>query len=545
MAAFDPYSNLPQTVDIGGDIYILGPEKPVNGAFKSRNKFQNTFGTDRETERLLRKYMNYSVGSKKHLVFDPPEDKQALLKILKLRANALKSSKEYTSSTLINAIFTKSYNNIIKLIQQLEGSGSTNIKVEDKACATTKKKIKAMTEDDKFHMILEMAWNLLHPDKVPSEIGCDWAKLVKELERLRVGDIVKQIHEAQTQSGVEPSKNALNYFKKINMQTVAKSETIKNAFDQAKQFATDIQGETATEDIKKRLKSLIEILEMKKYLAKGSPIDEDGLKRSMINNPMKGGGPLTKPLGAAMNPLFDYFKVIYDPIYSFLQESIQKYRTEKKEIIIPQLTTLLHISNNLKDTKYGVYRITNVDKELLEFIKFMINETKSHISKYNTDDKKSTFNKQIFKLPKVRLSSISDIALSNATYKDPTTLPFIQFFIMGANINHLPISNTDTNKANAVKDFYQEGNIYMVYTDSKHIYENIPTNVYDIHYGEVDVTTNIKIDNLPENYFNKNKDSTLSDTYLEKLLNITQYAAYNDAELALSIFIALKELMPK
>ena len=44
MAAFDPHSTLPQTVDIGGDIYILGPEKPVNGAFKSRNQFQNTFG---------------------------------------------------------------------------------------------------------------------------------------------------------------------------------------------------------------------------------------------------------------------------------------------------------------------------------------------------------------------------------------------------------------------------------------------------------------------------------------------------------------------
>jgi len=542
MATSDSYSYLPNTVDIGGDIYSFGSTYPVNLAFKSRKQFQNTFGKNSETERLLRKYMNYSISSKKHLVFDTPEDKSELLKILKLRATALKSSKEFTSSTLKNAIFTQSYDNIIKLIQQLEGtSTSTNIKVEDKACATVKKEIKAIPEDAKFQMILEMAWYLLHPDKVPSEIRCDWAKLVKNLERLHVGDIVKQIRESQTNADVEPSKNALNYFKKINLQNVVKKDTIMNALDQAKQFATKIQDETATDSIKKRLESLLKILEMKKYLATGSPINEDGLKRSMITNPMKGGGPLAKPLGIAMNPLFDYFKVVYDPIYSFLEKNIQNYRTEKKEIIIPQLTTLLHISNNLEDKKYGVYRITNVDKELLEFIKFMINETKSHISKYNTDDKKSTFNRQIFKLPKVRLSSISDIAFSNATYKDHTTLPFIQFFIMGANINHLPnhIPNTDTD--NAVKEFYTNDNIYMVYTDSKHIYENIPINVYDIDYSTIDDTTNIKIENLTNNYFNINKDST----FLEKILDITKYAAYNNTELALSIFIALKELMPK
>ena len=240
MAAFiDKYSYLPQTVDIGGDIYSLGAENPVNLGFKNRNQFLDTFGS--KSESLLRKYMNYSVKGKNKLVFDSPEDKNELIKILKKRATVLKTSNGFTNSTLKSEIFKRSYLYIQKLIADLEGSGSNSIKVDDEACATAKKQIKDIKDDHKFQIILEMAWYLLHPDDVPSEVGCEWAKMIKQLDTLRLGDIVAEIREADRAS--EPSKNAFNYFKKINLQTVAKSDTIRNALDQAKKFATDIQSE--------------------------------------------------------------------------------------------------------------------------------------------------------------------------------------------------------------------------------------------------------------------------------------------------------------
>ena len=426
----------------------------------------------------------------------------------------------------------------------MEGSSNKSIKVDDEACTTAKKAVKAISDDDKFQMILEMAWYLLHPDKVPSDIGCDWAKLVKELERLRVGDIVTEIRKAE-QPASEPSKNALNYFKKSNVRTVLKKDTIANALDQAEKFATQIQDETAIESIKKRLELLLNILEMKKYLAKGSEIDENGLQRSMISNPMKGGAlAITKPLGRAMLPLFDYFKVVYDPIYSFLERSIIKYQTNQNKIIIPQLTTLLHICNNLKPNTYGVYRITNVDIELLSFIKFMINATKDHVYTIKSNVNKNTFNKQIFKLPKVRLSSLPNKsfapATSNSIYKDPDTLSSIEFFIMNANIQYLSKSSLNQYTNDAIKDFYKENNIYITYGKP----EKIPINVYNIDYSTVDISNIINIDNLTDNYFNKNKE-TLTDLFFENILDITKYVKYNDAELALSIFIAFKELMPK
>ena len=565
MAVFkDPCSDLPQTIDIGGDIYFLGPEKSIDLAFKSREQFLKAFVENkentekRETECLLRKYMYYSVKGKKNLVFDSPEDKEKLIKILRNRANNLKESEKFTSSILKNTIIKRSYLNILKIIQELEGSSDNKktqydllkfMNIDILPCTKAKKYIKDIDDARKFQLVLEMAWYLLHPDEATSKLGCQWAKLIKQLDTLRPADIATEISKNDT--GIEPNKSAFNYFKKINLQTVAKSETIKNALDQAKKFAADIQDTNATNEVKNRLELLLKILEMKKYLDKEDNTNKSikNIERSMIINPMKGGGAaLNKPLGMAMKPLFDYFKVVYDPIYTFLEESIKKYRANNKnKIIIPQLTSLLHICNNIKpsDTNtsgghtYGVYRIINVNSELLQFINGMINETSNYISPL-TDINKNTFNKQLFRLPKVRLSSLSNI--SNSTDKDYNNL-YIQFFTMGANINLMSKSILKEDTDNAIKEFYKEGNIYIVCTKSDNITEQIPINVHDIDYNKVDVSEDVKIDNIPENYFNKNKDA-LSEIKLENLLDIKPYVVYNDTELALSIFIALKELMP-
>ena len=55
MAVFkDPCSDLPQTIDIGGDIYFLGPEKSIDLAFKSREQFLKAFVENKEnTERTF------------------------------------------------------------------------------------------------------------------------------------------------------------------------------------------------------------------------------------------------------------------------------------------------------------------------------------------------------------------------------------------------------------------------------------------------------------------------------------------------------------
>jgi hypothetical protein len=82
-----------------------------------------------------------------------------------------------------------------------------------------------------------------------------------------------------------------------------------------------------------------------------------------------------------------------------------------------------------------------------------------------------------------------------------------------------------------------------VCTKSDNAKENIPMNVYEIDFDQVDVSDNgLTINSIPENYFNKNKEPAV---FLDGLVTLDPYVVYNDAELALSIFILFKELMPK
>ena len=565
----DNFPELSHTIDIGGDRYFMGTQKPIESGFKNRKHYLNAFGNERETERLLRKYMFYSLKDKKNIVFESQEDKTALLKILKDWVRKTKTNPLYNSPILKNTIIRRSCLNVEQLIQQLENSDNKEFKIPDidiLPCTKAKKYIKEIPDDHKFQMILEIAWYLLHPDGVPEKVRCDWAKLIKQLDTLRLGDIVAEIRKTDTST--EPVKNAFNYFKKINIQAVAKSDSIVNALDQAKKFATEIEDKNATDEVKNRLKLILNILEMKKYLSNELAVDSDGMKiiktvaesnsiqRSMITNPMRGGNSmkggdpmrgsnpmrgsgrgadaLNKPVGTAMKPLFDYFKGVYDPIYTFLESSIQNYEKENK-IIIPQLTTLLHICNNVNSLTgniYGVYRITNVDSELLQFINTMIQATAEHIAG-RADTDKNIFNKQIFKLPKVQLSGPSSNSKSSS--------PCIQFFTMGTNINLMSKSVLKEDTDKAVKEFYKEGNIYMVCSKLDNIAENIPINVYDIDYTK----DTVDIDKLLDNYFNKNIETLKDEVFLENLLDIKPYVVYNDAELALSIFIAFNELMPK
>jgi hypothetical protein len=95
----------------------------------------------------------------------------------------------------------------------------------------------------------------------------------------------------------------------------------------------------------------------------------------------------------------------------------------------------------------------------------------------------------------------------------------------------------------AVNEFFTPNDLYILCTKSDNVKENIPMNMYEIDYNNVDVgETGIQIDNIPTNYFNKNKKPEL---YLENLVTLLPYVVFNDAELALSILILFKELMPK
>jgi hypothetical protein len=577
----DPFPNLPQVVDIGNDRYFMGAQKPIELGFKDRADYIKSFSDNSRTEFLIRKYLYISLKGKKRLVFEDPKEKAELIAILQKRAKKIESSNEFTSSTLKNTLLQRSYLNIQRLIQELEGPDYKGFKFPSLPdislpCTKAKKYIRTIPENRLYQLILEIAWYLLHPDDVPEKVKCDWAKTIKQLDTLRIGDLV--INEKQNGNNVSPS----NYFKRINLSSVVKSKTLVNALDQAREMAQQIEGTTANDNMKERLQTLINILEIKKYLSDDLPVDKDRVKiidvpaatsisNSLISNPMKGGAgagagagagkALDKPLGIAMRPLFNYFKVVFDPVYSLLESSIDTYskKTDIQKVMIPQLTTVLHICNNLNPSEtttsglntYGVYRIKNVDETLITFMNNMIASTDTYVSSVGDDAKRNIFNRQLFHLPKVRLSSLLNKFVDPTKYSDPDSIPYIQLFTVGGNLRLIEkdkfMNSTKPEMTEevfkAVNEFFAPTDLYILCTKSDNVKENIPMNMYEIDYDNVDVgETGIQIDNISNNYFNKNKKPEL---YLENLVTLLPYVVFNDAELALSILILFKELMPK
>ncbi len=551
----DPYPNLSKFIDVGGDRYFLGTDKEVELGYKSRIQYIQTFGGDKRTEYLLRKYL--FLGPQTNIQFTDKNEKNELILILKNRLKHLKSSSEISSSLLKNTRIQRIYINIQKLIQDLEDTG-----LQKKLPSKCTPPEKTLTENQLFQIIIEIAWYLLHPNDVPQDIQCEWNKIISKLDTLRIGDIISEIKSEQKDNNYKP----LNYFKRINLDTVVKKPTIQNALDIAKKMASHIESDEYNKLIKERLKSLLHLLEMKKYLDKSLSKNKNGMTvvtkngiekidRELISNPMSGG---SLSLQQAMYPLFDYFKVMFNPVYDFLESTI--LQTDINTIKIPNLLTILHICNNLIPTDtnysgnhtYGVYRIDNVPDDILLYFKTQLQHTESFIQEFK-EENQFIFKKQLFKLPKVRLSSLISKNGGLATYSQQDSLPYIQFFILNENMT-IPDSDTFfkrhkniTDKTyEAINEFFISNSLYIVCTDSDHIYEDIPLNVHTIDYNLIDITkTLLQINNIPNNYFNDYKKKEIKpELFLDKVIDLKENTVFNDAELALSIFILLKQLMP-
>lgn len=568
----DHFPELSKIIDVGGERYLMEPgRQAIELEYKTYKDYRLAFGNDERTEYILRKYMYPAPTNKKRLAFESPEEKQELIAILKKRADMLQSSKEFTSSVLKNTLIQRAYLNIQRLIQEFEhGVPGTGFSIDlpdiSLPCTKAKQYIKQISEERAFQLILEIAWYLLHPDMVPSKIQCDWASAIKQLDTMRVGDLFTKIRDYEGQMGKSVTQKPLNFFKKINLDGVAKAPTVQNALQRVLAAAEEIEGENAHENMKKKVKTLLEVLHARKYINGDLPnidvnrldvIDVPKIEKALIRNPMAQVGGRAKaldgPLRMAMLPLFDYFKSVFDPIYGLVDTWVAgEGKNTLKQILLPQLTNVLHICNNIdpdevstsgKNT-YGVYKIMNIDKDVVDFFTRVLRETETYVSGLADDRQKGAFMKQVFHLPTVRLSSL--LPRSEPEYKDPATIPYIQFFTVGGNIQITgkQVGDGSPAGANAVNEFFTPNELYITCTSSKNGTQlEIPMNLYEIDYSKVNIEDDALTIITPDNYFNTNKQDP--PLFLENMVTLSDRVIFNDAELALSIFVAFKQLMPK
>jgi hypothetical protein len=468
--------------------------------------------------------------------------------------------------------------------------------------AVKKVKLPKLSENELFQLILEMAWYLAHPSEVPLEMEKEWKVVVERLQEQRLSDILETIRRVEEEKGLPSEEHPLQYLKRLDMDGVVGAETLGSAMERVQEMTTVVNAAPIRADMGRRLRDLMSVLQMKRYVDESAPM-EDGvpvvdpkqLSRQMMSNPMvavpagaekeeekggpdevkepeaqqeggknkekrrgqRGGAPpstLALPLGQAMLPVFRYLRMLFDPMYSMLE---QVTTPSVKKAILPHLLLLLHLCNELNTPttkmEFGLYRLKNVPDALREFLMENLKEIEQHVGAMKTDAERVVFQKQVFHLPKVRLRSLVTNIGGIPTMADTQSIFHLQMFVVGQNLT-VPDEATfkkrnpavDSKVLEVMRRVLDEGDVFVAYTDAATTSENIPFRLFDVDYEALRIKeTGIKATPFSAEWDSLVRDGFLTEAFVDQLATTKPYAVYNDAMLSLSVLMGLKERMPQ
>lgn len=611
MTTRDRYPDLPTVVDVGGDLYDLGASENVNVSHKSRETFERTFhrrtyGT-LPVEYLLRKYLPVGQAIDK-IVFTQSTEYDQLIDIIRRRIQQLRTSEQFSSHVVKNIPIRRFHDRLVEIITELR-----------RQKAVKKVKLPKLSENDLFQLILEMSWYLAHPSEVPMEMEKEWKVVIERLQEQRLSDILEILRRVEDEKGLPSEERPLQYLKRLDMDGVVGANTLAGAMERVQEMATVVNSTPIRPDMGRRLRDLLAVLQMKRYVDESVPTNEDGipivdpkqLSRQIISNPMgavpqgsekeadtgaeeeeeeekkegsekkpeepkepeepkaqKGGkkkktsqhggaepSTLALPLGQAMLPIFRYLRMLFDPIYSMLE---QVTTSSVKKAVLPHLLLLLHLCNEMNTPtaplEFGLYRIKNMPPMLREFLTENLKETEKHAAEMKNDAERVVFQKQVFHLPKVRLRSLVTNTGGVPTVMDTQSMFHIQFFVVGQNLM-IPDEatfkkrnpNVDSKVLEVMRRVLEEGDVYIAYTDAATTSENIPFRLFEVDYEVLRIKeTGIKVTPFSSEWSGLVQDGFLTEnSYLDQLATTKPNVVYNDAMLALSVLMGLKERMPK
>jgi hypothetical protein len=145
------------------------------------------------------------------------------------------------------------------------------------------------------------------------------------------------------------------------------------------------------------------------------------------------------------------------------------------------------------------------------------------------------------------LSPISPTSLPKrkavASSKKGVILPVVQFVTLDGNLTIPPYEQFYRKGSESEKeqfyqvmtDFFTKDNIYMIYSQS----DEVPLNFYDISLPSIDTADS----HIPVTDYHPKR--IIQNHVLQDFCTFVDHATYTNAELVLSIFIALKEKRTK
>jgi hypothetical protein len=218
---------------------------------------------------------------------------------------------------------------------------------------------------------LEVGWYLSHPEIASDDVKKDWNTLSKKIDKLSFKDIIKDIKSSNS------NDNKSDYLQ--NVYSVIKADTTDNAKSKIIKALKNKSHKYNTSNVEQIMK----LLKMKKYL------DIGNLDKQLIKNPVQSGG--AGSLRNVMTPIFLFLERLYNPIYKVLDDSIKEYHEKEEKVEagneinnIPALLKILCVMQSLSNTSMyaeGIYRINNIDKNALIYIKTQLRYIEGYINK--------------------------------------------------------------------------------------------------------------------------------------------------------------------
>ena len=552
-------------VDIGGECFnITGttdapPETQINTTksydfiCKSKTQFEKTFKDIivkfRNTVRLFRIYLPYQ---KEQLIGITDKDKVDLKEIIEARITSLQESIKHSNQSIKNMQFVKYHDNLKNLIKDIDATTATTstTSLSDLQGRIVGKFPKKRV----YYVLMELAWYLLHPKEITTNSD-SWMKLLDAVETLNLGTFIKKIHEKKPHD------------MRIDVDRVGEADKLDKG----------ISPPDASAELKKRLESILQLFVAQKYLNEplktndnGPLVNENTIKELSGKLPVSmisGGGNNTssknnknamnvnsfkissESVANMMKPFYDFFKEKYDPITSILSSALPD------GLSLASLSKLLFICQKITSQspiQHGIYRITNIDPSIMEFLRTQLGSVQAYVNDASrADEERKSFTDMAGFVPIVSIKSLLNKFGKSGHYTDPETIPTVRIMMTGMNID--PYVTKDDMKIDIKDDFQKEQiyqaattfftdqSIYLVCNEAKATHTSM--NVFEVNYLDVNVSKNEwKVNNMEENYFNKFKEPPL---FLEDVMDVKSNIVYNHGMLALSMFIASEELLPK
>lgn len=421
-------------VDIGGDKYFMGEGKPIEYAIKSREEFNvayadPTLGKNIPNTRipgLMCKYFPFSgIGSAKRPAIEPA-DLELINKTLKNRIKNLEESIKITNTSLLTQRNRKILDNLRKIVSDIDCES----RIPARAFDTVEKTLtlKGLEEiyakpENIFDSLIQFAWYMMHPKEVPETIQKSWLQLLKDLKTVNISSLINLIKNESKEEGKE-SIEPLNYFSRLDLKEALKESTLDAAFEKAKDQALEDVRNKQRNILVERLKSIATILQLHGYLSTEDISKVSNTTNSSVEKFIKNVDlTLINKIGYSFDPIFAYFKKIYDPAYSFVESTVKNFMDRSMKIPIDDVINLINYSNILLTdpraafqttvSKYGIMRIDNVKPEVINFLRSINVEIEKELTKKaDISKQKSELYRQLLSLPIVRESEVSTVAVS-------------------------------------------------------------------------------------------------------------------------------------